>query len=330
MNNKFFIARTKSALKSRAQVANLDLNNYVIFKITDKARNNASLKSLSENITDKNFKYLMVLKDFVVLTTEGTLRINAGALAENSYAAELNDPEHEVVGDKFVVDGVVKGIYDKVVKASDFSDSEKITLLKALKSWGEHDADTVSTQDEFVDELGETKSQHSDEEDDDGEETKGMYGNENDEEMKTIHAKDDDEKEPDDKKETKGMHAEKEDEEEMKSMHEDKEDEEDDEETKGMHGQKEDEEDEVTKSMRQRISAMSTASIKDLLFASLKSYGSVAEDSPVFQNKNQAQKFAQSYNTKAHGVSRAEVTSADRHVRRRYGSRAKFIVTFTK
>lgn len=299
MKNKLFVARTKSALKSRAELNDINLNDYVIFKITDKARKNETLKSISENIGNEEFKYLMVLKDFVVLTTDGGLRVDTGALSENAYAQELNTPEEEAVGDKVVVEGVVKSAYNKVKKAKGLTDQERQVMLKALKSWGEHDGEEVSDDEEFVDELGEVKSQHGEEEEHEDKKHEGKKH-----------------KDEDDDSDTKSMDS-----------HDKEGDKKDDDDGEDENN---DDEEAVTKSARERLSQMTLKATRDDVMSNLKSFGSVTEDAPVFQNKSQAQRFAQTYNNRSQGVSRAEVVSADRHIRRRYGTRARFIVEISE
>ena len=114
--NKLFIARTKSGLEENFKFRGLDRSNYVIFHITDKVRENKVIKSLAGSVADENFKYMAVLKDFVVVTTEGAVSVNTPALAENEYARELNTPEEEAPGDKSVEDGQLKGIFSKLQK----------------------------------------------------------------------------------------------------------------------------------------------------------------------------------------------------------------------
>lgn len=305
MQNKVFIARTKGALKSRAELGNLDINNYVILKLNDQARQNGVLKGLVNGIEDRDYKFLMVLKDFVVLTTEGGLRVDTGKLSENDYARELNTPEEETPGDKFVVDGVVKGVLSKVSKMKGLTDEERDVVTQALKSWGGHDAEDVGGE-EFVDELGETKSSHSEEEEEEDE------GEEEGEEVTKATTGADGVTRPDTQPFDADPDAAKV-EARIASSN-----------TKSVDG--EEEEEEVTKSVRSRISKMSRENAKEQMMSTLKSFGSISEEEPVFQNKNQAQRFAQAYNSKVSGVERAEVAGASRHVRNRYGAKAKFVV----
>lgn len=302
MNNKLFIARTKAALKSRAEINSLDLNNYVIFKITDKARQSASLKSLATGIDNPEYKYLMVLKDFVVITTDGGLQVDTSSLPENDYAQDLNTPEEEAPGDKYVVDGVCKSLLEKLPNIEGLTDEEREVATKALKSWGEHGGEEVSSEEEFVDELdenGEAKSQNTDDEPRPS--------------TKEDNTDTQDDEAPVEKKfEAAGVAK-------SESASDEDEDEDSEEET-DENGEA------VTKSARERLSRLSEANQREQVMAKLKSFGSLMEDKPVFQTKGNAQKFAQTYNNKVKDTSRAEVRSADRHTRRRYGTKARFIV----
>lgn len=264
--NKIFVARTRSALKSRAQLGSLDLNDFVILKLNDKARKNSVIKSVVPQVEDEDYKFIMMHKSFVVITTDGGLSVNTNMIGKNSYAEELNTPEEEAPGDKFVVDGKVKSLLAKIAKTKDFSDDEKEELEEAVKSWGEHHGEEVSKDEEFVDELGETKSSHSEEDDEDEDETKSKA---------------------DDKDAEENL-----------------------------------------KSMRDQVRSIEAPDAKNDLMASLKSFGSIDDKAPVFQDKHAAARFVQVYNNKIAGTERAEVESADRHVRQRYGTKARFVVTF--
>lgn len=267
MQNKLFIARTKGALKSRAEISQLDLNNYVIFSITDKARENETLKSLAQGITNPEYKYLMVHKSFVVITTDGKVNLNTASLAENSYAQDLNTPEVEIPGDKIVEDGVLKSVTAKIAQLKGLTDEEREVIAKALKSWGEHAGEEVTTEEEFVDEL-------------DTAEAKSTAAEDEKEGAEEAETEDADEKE----------------------------------------------EFFVSKSIRDRIDGLNSQTVTARLISTAKSFGSLADDALVFPSKGQAQRFAQNFNNKASGVTRASVAGADRVVRERFGTRAKFMV----
>lgn len=279
--NKIFVARTRSALKSRAQLGNMDLNDYVILSLNDKARQNKVIKSVAPQVEDEDYKFIMLHKSFVVITTDGGLRVDTNMIGTNSYAEELNTPEEEAPGDKYVKEGKVKSILAKVAQVKGLSDEEKDTITDALKSWGEHHGEEVSKDEEFVDEL-EAKSQHT--EDEDRPSTEEDSDSDNPFVEKSAAA-----------------------------------------------GEEDEDEDDVTKSLqsiREKVSGIVSPDVRSELISSLKSFGSIDPERPVFQSKHAAQRFSQVYNNKVSGTDRAEVEAADRHTRQRYGTKARFIVTF--
>lgn len=296
--DKVFIARSRSALKARAQYQGLDLNDYVIFNLNDKARKNETLKSVVPNITEDEYKFLMVHKSFVVITTDGGLRVSTSMIGENEYANELNTPEEEAPGDKFVSEGVVKSVLDKLPNLKGLSDSEKETITAALKSWGEHKAEELSGKSGDLGKKGESKFEFVEELD------------KNDPAKKESGA-------------AEGSHATTKTVESDEGEEDEKEDEDEDEE-------KEKGETKSLASLQERLNQLTGASAREELLANLKSLGSISEEEPIFQSKHAAHRFAQTYNNSASDSRRAEVAPANRHIRKMHGTRARFVVEFNK
>lgn len=135
MNKLIFAARTREALKSYAQLNNLNPNNYVLVEIPDALRQNKVVKSLAQNITNPDVRYVMVHKSCVTVTHNGKPALNVTALSENSYASSLNKPETEQIGDKTVGKGgtlksMVADIYN-----SNLPDQVKMQTLGYVKSF---------------------------------------------------------------------------------------------------------------------------------------------------------------------------------------------------
>lgn len=275
MQNKLFVARTKTALKSRAELHSLNINDYYLIPINDEVRGNKVMKSLVSTIDNAEYKYMLIQKSFCVITNEGKLQVNTNMLSENAYAQDLNTPEEEIPGDKVVSEGTLKNLLSKV-SSMELTDAEKETVTKALKSWGEHAGEEVPESEEFVDEL----------------------------EQKTVEAEDESD-EAEAEAETKAFgESEDADEAEVES-----------------------EDDAVTKSVKDRLAALSSDAGANALMANLKSFGSLSDDEAVFTSKAQARRFSQIYNSKVHGsTKRAEVAPAGRNVRQTFGTKAKFIV----
>lgn len=134
MNKLIFAARTREALKSYAQLNNLNPNNYVLVEIPDALRQNKVVKSLAQNITNPDVRYVMVHKSCVTVTHNGKPALNVTALSENSYASSLNKPETEQIGEKTVGKGgtlksMVADIYN-----SNLPNDKKMQALSYLKS----------------------------------------------------------------------------------------------------------------------------------------------------------------------------------------------------
>lgn len=135
MNKLIFAARTREALKSYAQLNNLNPNNYVLVEVPEALRQNKVVKSLAQNITNPDVKYVMVHKSCVTVTHNGKPALNVTALSENSYASSLNKPETEQIGDKTVGKGgtlksMVADIYN-----SNLPDKLKMATLGYVKSF---------------------------------------------------------------------------------------------------------------------------------------------------------------------------------------------------
>lgn len=135
MNKLIFAARTREALKSYAQLNNLNPNNYVLVEIPEALRQNKVVKSLAQNITNPDVKYVMVHKSCVTVTHNGKPALNVTALSENSYASSLNKPESEKIGDKTVgKGGTLKSMVADIYK-SNLPDQFKMRALGYVKSF---------------------------------------------------------------------------------------------------------------------------------------------------------------------------------------------------
>lgn len=311
---KIFVARTRSALKSRAQLGNLDLNNYVILKLNQQARENKVIKSVIPQVEDDDYKYIMIHKSFVVITTDGKLNVDTNMIGKNQYAEDMNTPEEEKPGDKYVSEGTIKSLLSKVSNTKDFDKKEKEVLSRALKNWGEHAGDEVSKEDEYVEGLeasDDTVKLDPDVGDEPGptEPKQGSTKSQNVEEDSGGEKRD--------------------------SVKEDTDTENDDRTEKSEAAKDEDDEDEekvetlkALSAMREKVRNLDSPDVKNELLSNLKSFGSIDPTAPVFQSKHAAARFSQIYNNKVNGVEKAEVQAADRHVRKRYGTRARFIVSF--
>lgn len=137
MNKLIFAARTREALKSYAQLNNLNPNNYVLVEVPDALRQNKVVKSLAQNITNPDVKYVMVHKSCVTVTHNGKPALNVTALSENSYASSLNKPETEQIGDKTVgKGGTLKSIVADIYR-SNLPEQQKLAALGKIKSFVE-------------------------------------------------------------------------------------------------------------------------------------------------------------------------------------------------
>jgi hypothetical protein len=135
MNKLIFAARTREALKSYAQLNNLNPNNYVLVEVPEALRQNKVVKSLAQNITNPDVKYVMVHKSCVTVTHNGKPALNVTALSENSYASSLNKPEAEQLGEKTVgKGGTLKSLVADIYN-SNMSNDEKMSALQELKSF---------------------------------------------------------------------------------------------------------------------------------------------------------------------------------------------------
>lgn len=135
MNKLIFAARTREALKSYAQLNNLNPNNYVLVEVPDAIRQNKVVKSLAQNITNPDVRYVMIHKSCVTVNRNGVPSLNVTALSENSYASTLNKPDTEQIGDKTVGQGgTLKSIVSDIYN-SNLTKKGKMAALKSLKSF---------------------------------------------------------------------------------------------------------------------------------------------------------------------------------------------------
>lgn len=97
-----YLFRTKEALKSYIQLKNIDVNKYVVVPIPSHLRDNRYLKSLNFNISNPSFKYMMVLKAFVAVTSGATPVLKVKQLKENEDAKKNNNSHSEKKNPEFV------------------------------------------------------------------------------------------------------------------------------------------------------------------------------------------------------------------------------------
>lgn len=288
--NQIFVARTKEALKSLIALKGLNKDDYVFVSVTDNLRQNKVLKSIVPQIEDRAFTNMMVLKDFVTVSGDASVKLNVPALKE-STDCEVNKEDKKSVGEKFVKEGVLKSLLEKISNAKVFTEEEKALLLSTVKSAGVTDtkhSTSADKKDEFVS----------------GSEQKDL-GEDAEPELKDCHAK------------------EEESEERTKSM-EGKEPEKD-EEPKEDKAEKE-EPRPVTKSLSSYfVEENEEAQVKALL----KSCNSLSTDEPVFRSKNDARSFALKYNTTvSDGSKRAVLYGPTQADTRKYGTKVKARVNF--
>lgn len=100
--NSLYLFRTKEALKSYIQLKNIDTNKYVVVPIPNHLRDNRYLKSVNFNISNPNFRYMMVLKDFVGLTDSAKPVLKVKELKQNEDAKKNNDSHSEKKNPEFV------------------------------------------------------------------------------------------------------------------------------------------------------------------------------------------------------------------------------------
>lgn len=97
-----FLFRTKEALKSYIQLKHIDANKYVVVPIPNHLRNNMYLKSINFNISNPNFKYMMVSKSYVDFKMDGAkpvlkvkeLKQNEDAKKRNNDHLQRSNPEY--------------------------------------------------------------------------------------------------------------------------------------------------------------------------------------------------------------------------------------------
>lgn len=97
-----YLFRTKEALKSYIQLKNINTNNYVVVPIPRHLRDNQYLKSLNFNISNPNFKYMMVLKTFIAVTSGAKPVLKVKELKENEDAKKNNNSHSEKKNPEFV------------------------------------------------------------------------------------------------------------------------------------------------------------------------------------------------------------------------------------
>lgn len=135
MNKLIFAARTREALKSYTQLHNLNPNNYVLVEVPDAIRQNKVVKSLAQNITNPDVKYVMIHKSCVTVNRNGVPSLNVAKLSENSYASSLNKPESEQIGEKTVgKGGVLKSVISDI-EHSNLSPKLKSAAFQVVKSF---------------------------------------------------------------------------------------------------------------------------------------------------------------------------------------------------
>lgn len=109
-----YVARTKEALKGYLDLYNLDPNEYIIIPIQDNVRKNEKIKSLAPKVEDKDYKYMMVNKCIVEITTDAKLVLKPEKLDENHANKQNTDNEPEIESAKETVkDGKLKSMHSK-------------------------------------------------------------------------------------------------------------------------------------------------------------------------------------------------------------------------
>ncbi|MEM3368576.1 MAG: hypothetical protein QXP88_00560 [Thermoproteota archaeon] len=109
-----YVARTKEALKGYLDLYNLDPNEYIIIPIQDNVRKNEKIKSLAPKVEDKDYKYMMVNKCIVEITTDAKLVLKPEKLDENPANKQNTDNEPEIESAKEAVkDGKLKSMHSK-------------------------------------------------------------------------------------------------------------------------------------------------------------------------------------------------------------------------
>lgn len=109
-----YVARTKEALKGYLELYNLDPNEYVIIPIQDNVRKNEKIKSLAPKVEDKEYKYMMVNKSIIEITTDAKLVLKPEKLDENPANKQNTDNEPEIESAKETVkDGKLKSMHSK-------------------------------------------------------------------------------------------------------------------------------------------------------------------------------------------------------------------------
>ena len=157
------LARSKESLLNEvrriAKAHGVDKDAFIILPIPKELRNNEKLKAIEPDITDTTYKYMLVRKsvggkDFVVLTVEGQVKLDVGALPENPLAAEMNDPERSDLEETVDVAPKTKSMSseckgkgcEEKEEEKEAKDEEKPEDVKKGKKREE-----VSKEDEFVD-----------------------------------------------------------------------------------------------------------------------------------------------------------------------------------
>lgn len=138
--NYIYVARTKEALKGYLEIYNLNPNKYVIIPIQEPIRKNEKVKSLVPKIENDDYKYMMVHKSVVEVTTDAKLVLKLDKIKENETSKQNTDNEPEVEQVNGIVkDGKVKSMHtqkDKkvVTKAEEqpLEEDEKRVMQEAL------------------------------------------------------------------------------------------------------------------------------------------------------------------------------------------------------
>jgi len=105
------LARSKEALlleaKRIAKSQGLSPNDFVVLPLTENLRKHPKMKSLAPDVAEPVYRFVLVQKsvggkDFVILQTDGKLRIDFNLLPENPMAKEMNQPirQDAASGDK--------------------------------------------------------------------------------------------------------------------------------------------------------------------------------------------------------------------------------------
>jgi len=107
------LARSKEALlleaKRIAKSLGMRTEDFIVLPITKELRKHPKLKSLEPDVVEPIYRYMLVQKsvdgkDFVILQTDGKLRLDFGVLPENPLAEEMNQPIRQDVPDEGKVD----------------------------------------------------------------------------------------------------------------------------------------------------------------------------------------------------------------------------------